>query len=103
MYFLLDDSTVICEHGQALGFEHFCEDLCPLSAIAITALKSNCSYIQNKNCPIYRVSNKICMDKVNVTISDYCTGNSYDYDEEKLFWSCPKANRGLDFEQCYNE
>ena len=40
---------------------------------------------------------KICMDKVNVSITDKCS-----YGGEDEFWNCPKANKGLAFEQCYN-
>ena len=42
-------------------------------------------------------SYKICMDKVNVSITNKCS-----YGGEDEFWNCPKANKGLAFEQCYN-
>ena len=38
------------------------------------------------------------MDEVNVSIIDYCSADNFDGGD---VWMCPKANEGLDFEQCY--
>ena len=51
---------------------------------------------------MYEYSSKICMDKVNVSIGDYCSGDKADYfDCTEYYKDCPKANKGLNFEQCY--
>ena len=73
-------------------FGEFC-DGCPLAAFSEIALKSNCSKSSNHFCPLYGSSLKICMDKVNVSISDYCSIENA--------WNCPNAKDGLNFEQCY--
>ena len=36
------------------------------------------------------------MDEVKVSMTDFCLlQDAHDY------WKCPKANKGLNFEQCY--
>ena len=50
----------------------------------------------NHFCPMYHQSSKICKDEVNVT--DYC---SYGGGQDE-YWKCPKANKGLNFDQCYD-
>ena len=93
---LLDDENVSCENGQALSiFGEFCYE-CPLIKISSLALTSNCSKMSNHFCPMDYTSSKICMDKVNVPITDYCSTSADDKP-----WICPKANKGLNFEQCY--
>ena len=92
----LDDYHVSCENGQMIStFGEFC-DGCPLSTFSEMVLKSNCSKSLNQICPFYYTSLKICMDKVNVSISEYCS-----IDIENA-WTCPNANDGHNFEQCYD-
>ena len=94
---LLDEANVYCENGQALSlygdFCHECHE-CPLATYSVYAMLSNCSKRSNNFCPMFDVTSKICMDRFNVNITDYC-----DYGEP---WICPKANKGLNFEQCYD-
>ena len=86
-----------CESGQELSIHgDFCYD-CPLYIYSAFALKSNCSKMSNHFCPLYAGTSKICMDKVNVNITYYCSRDGQDKP-----WICPKANKGLNFEQCYN-
>lgn len=90
-----------CQNGQAISSEDFCEEcnMCPISPTnSLMALKSNCSHSSNHFCPIYQFTSKICMDEVNVSIIDYCSADNFDGGD---VWMCPKANEGLDFEQCY--
>ena len=87
-----------CENGQALSifgdFCHECQD-CPIAKNYLKLfLLSNCSKSSNNFCPTHRDSSKICMDRFNVNKTDYCN-----YDGS---WICPKANKGLNFEQCYD-
>ena len=92
--------NVYCESGQALSiYGDFCHDCqeCPIqpfSHLYHLAMSTNCSKSSNHFCPIYMSASKICLDKVNVSITDYCSNG----DEP---WICPKANKGLNFEQCY--
>ena len=72
----------------------FCNQ-CPIGEKSTVALTSNCSKAFNQFCPISS-SSKICINNVDVSITDYC---SYDGGE---YWTCPKVNKGLDFEQCYH-
>lgn len=98
---LLDESVVSCKYGQAIKWEVFCESQgqCPISTdFTSVALKSNCSRISNHFCPMNRLSSKICMDEVNVSITDYCSSVG-----DEHVWECPSANSGLKFEQCYSE
>ena len=60
------------------------------------ALTSNCSKESNHVCPIDMTNSKICVDKDNVSITDYC--NMLPVKEKQ--WVCPKANKGLSFQQC---
>ena len=39
------------------------------------------------------------MNGGNVSVTDYC---SYFNDDQAEPWICPKANKGLNFEQCYD-
>lgn len=85
-----------CENGQSLSiFGDYCHD-CPIGYSSTYALTSNCSKSSNHFCPLYAYTSKICMDKVNVDITDFCSYAGYD---EPL--KCPKANKGINFEQCY--
>ena len=85
-----------CENGQSLSiFGDYCHD-CPIGHSSTSALTSNCSKSSTNFCPINLYSSKICLDKVNVSITDYCSGGGFE-----KFWICPKANKGLIFEQCY--
>ena len=90
-----------CENGQAISiYGEMCNksEECPISDLTSKrALESNCSYSSNHFCPIYYTSSKICMDKVDVSITDYCT-----YYGQAEPWNCPKANKGLKFDQCYS-
>ena len=89
-----------CEHGQAISiYGDFCVETqeCALSPGSTFALTSNCSKTSNHFCPFYASSSKICMDKVNVSITDYCTSDGLYH----KYWKCPKAIKGHDFEQCY--
>ena len=93
------DSKAICANGKAIPFELFCEDQgqCPIhTGLTATALKSDCSHISNHVCPVYPLSSKICMDKVNVSLSRYCSPEYGNY------FQCQSAGLGLEFEQCYN-
>ena len=88
-----------CENGQAVSiYGDFCVKSreCAILPDSDFALTSNCSKSSNHFCPIHPYSSKICMDNVNVSITDYCTGGIYD-----KHWKCPKAIKGHDFEQCY--
>ena len=97
----VDDKIISCENGHALSYNgDFCHDSqeCPISAQnSILAMSSNCSKMSNHFCPLYDYSSKICMDKVNVSITDYCSWGGLDEP-----WICPEANKGLKFEQCYD-
>ena len=94
---LLDGKNVYCENGQALSiFGDFCYD-CPLPHYSVLALTSNCSKSSNTLCPIHSLTSKICTDKVDVNITKHCSQDGYD-----KIWICPKANKGLNFEQCYD-
>ena len=99
---LLDEKHVYCENGQALSiFGEFCNE-CPMHRYSVFALTSNCSKSSNHFCQIDYYSSKICMDKVNVSIGDYCSGDKTDvFDCTEYYKDCPKANKGLNFEQCY--
>ena len=96
------DEEIYCQNGQAMSiYGDFCKDghECPTSIYSNYAMKSNCSYDSNHFCPMQFDSSKICINKMNVSISDYCrNGDPYGIDTH---WTCPKANYGLDFEQCY--
>ena len=99
---LLEDQSVHCENGQALSIRgHFCDKCheCPISTQhSFIAMSSNCNKMSNNFCPISSHASKICMDKLSVNITDYClrsnVGDNY--------WKCPKARKGLNFEQCYD-
>ena len=88
-----------CENGKALSiYGDSCEE-CPIEKhSSALALASNCGRSSNNFCPIYDATSKICMNKVNVNIIDYC---SY-FAEDGEAWICPKANKGLNFDQCYD-
>ena len=94
-HFCVDDANVYCENGQALSiygdFCHECQE-CPITVNSYIALTSNCSKSSNHFCPMTAYSSKICTDEVNVSL----------YNGTKL-WRCPKANRGLNFEQSYDD
>ena len=97
---LLDDEIISCENGQAISIDgDFCLGCqeCPIANFSIMALTSNCSKSSNHYCPLNFDSSKICMDKVNFSITDYCSNGGRDD-----YWKCPKANKGLNFEQCYD-
>ena len=98
---LLDDKTVYCKNGKALSIMgDFCQECqeCPVRKYASSlALTSNCSKSLNNYCPRDLLTSKICMDKINDSITDHCS-----YVEGDEPWLCPKANKGLDFEQCYD-
>ena len=99
VYFtLLDDKTVNCDNGQAVSvFGDFCQE-CPLVHLYSSfAVSSNCSYNLNHFCPLYDDASKICIDKVDVSITNYCS-----YGGQNEYWKCPKANKGLKFDQCYD-
>ena len=77
----------------------FCPECqeCPMQReYSIFAISSNCSKGSNQFCPKYLESSKIYMNKINASITEYCPygGNE--------IWECPKANKGLDFDQCFN-
>ena len=87
-----------CKNGKVISiFGEFCteNEECPIATGSITVLKSNCSKSQNNHCPLNKDSSKICMDKVNVPISNFCSVNVGGY------WKCPNAKSGLNFDQCY--
>ena len=96
---ILDLSYVSCQNGQVISEEVFCEEcnMCPISPFSWMALKSNCSHSSNHFCPLHQFTSKICMDEVDVSIVDYCSFENPD----DAVWMCPKANEGLDFEQCF--
>ena len=89
----------ICENGKVVPQEDFCEgqEQCPIATSSATALKSNCRHMSNNFCPMSQMSSKICLDKVNVSMGDYCKRFT-DY-----IWICPMAKESPYFEQCYNE
>ena len=99
---LLDGKNVYCENGQALSiygdFCHECQECPTFEIFTEMGLTSNCSKISNHFCPMFLGSSKICMDKVNVNITDYCSASYV-----RKPWFCPKAINGLNFEQCYLE
>ena len=97
--FTLSDK-VICENGQAVVvYGGFCEECkkCPIGVrSSYMFMSSNCSKSSNHICPKSRKTSKICMDEVKVSMTDFCLlQDAHDY------WKCPKANKGLNFEQCY--
>ena len=101
MYSILDDYHVSCKNGQAISiFEDFCNKCqeCPILPFSMVAFASNCSKISNHVCPFSKDASKICIDKLNVSITDYCS----DKDGNK-YWKCPMANKGLKHEQCYSQ
>ena len=77
-------------------FCHECQE-CPIELISGFAMSSNCSKMFNHFCPMYPETSKICMDRVNTNITDYCSGGGVNH-----YWKCPKANKGLEVEQCYD-
>ena len=86
-----------CENGQSLSiFGEFCYE-CPLMKYSVSALTSNCSKRSNNFCQRSEITSKICMNKVNVNITKHCSFGGYD-----KTWICPKAKKGLKFEQCYD-
>ena len=101
-FHLVDTDDILhgyCENGQAVSlYGDSCHDECPIGKSSRSAMSSNCSKSLNNFCPIIEETSKICMDRVNVSITDYCFSNS-EYDK---YWNCPKANKGVNFEQCYN-
>ena len=88
-----------CQNGQAISTEEFCDECqeCPVAQNDVFALKSNCSKSSNSFCPSFSGSSKICMDKINVSLSDHCKSEI-----NNNRWMCPNANSGLNFEQCYD-
>ena len=99
---VLDDKNIYCENGQTLSiYRDFCHEnkVCPIHPYSSMALKSNCSQTFNHFCPTSEKTSKICMDKLDVSITTYCS-NSY---MGQGPWKCPKANKGLNFEQCYDK
>ena len=62
-----------------------------------TAIKSNCSLADYQHCPAGFFSTRICMDKVNVSVTDYCGSL---LSQGKL---CPLPSNGLEIDQCYSE
>lgn len=91
------DGVTTCHNGQAISIHgNFCPECkeCPISKESNLALTSNCSKTSNHFCPLFPDSSKICMDKVNVAVDEYCSiGGDY--------WTCPNAKSGLDFDQCH--
>ena len=100
MFFtLLDDKNISCKNGKVLSNIDFCRDCqeCPINKQSSVALTSNCSKTSNNFCPVTYDTSKICINRLNVSLPKYCT--KY---EDAPHWICPKANKGLDFEQCYD-
>ena len=89
-----------CDNAQALSiYGNFCHDSndCPTESFSSFAMSSNCSKINNHFCPLNFGSSKICIDKANVPITEYCPSGL-----GLKNWECPKANKGLNFDQCYD-
>ena len=91
--------NVTCPGGQKLNKGQFCEQQgqCPTIMIVETALKSNCSNVGSHYCPGSLDSTKICMDKINASVKDYCGSMR---SQGQL---CPPPSNGLEIEQCYSE
>ena len=65
----------------------------------IVAITSNCSYIFDTHCPLGLRSAKICIDSIDLgDIKEYCTSGVFIGRNV-----CPKAKKGLEFQQCYVE
>ena len=75
------------------------QEQCPISTESTIALKSDCSYSSNQFCPARPTASKICMNNVDVPVTDYCdfSGQGHNY------WQCPKGYSGLNFDQCYDK
>ena len=92
------NGDISCKNGQLLSiYGDFCNKCqeCPIKGHSDIAMSSNCSKITNHFCPKWYSTSKICMDNAEVSITDYCHFDGDDY------WKCPKANKGLNFDQCY--
>ena len=95
-------NTIYCKNGQVLSIHgDFCQNCqeCPLELFSSFAMSSNCSKTSNHFCTVFQGTSKICMNKVDVSITDYCSSHGLNDPEP---WVCPKANKGLNFEQCYD-
>ena len=95
------NSDISCKNGNLLHTGDFCEQQgqCPISYWSPAAMKSNCTKSSNHFCPVGGQSTKICMEKFNVSMIDYCSAITSDYPG----YMCPSLGNGLIFEQCYNE
>ena len=95
------ETYVSCPNGQIQSQEIFCEDqsACPITEYGVVSLITNCSHMQNHHCPASYLASKICADKVDVSLNDYCKGIDPTSPPGKI---CPLANKGLDYAQCYN-
>ena len=97
--YYLGNEHISCKNGQAISsYGNYCNQCkeCPIFRRTYYAMTSNCSKSSNNFCPMSISSSKVCMDKVNVSsITYYCGGYTN-------VWNCPKANKGLNYEQCYS-
>ena len=96
---LIAGTIMSCENGQQISvYGKFCNENqgCPLGIESLLALTSNCSKSSNHFCPISSSTAKICIDRVDVSITNYCSYGA----RNDSYWKCPKANKGLEFEQC---
>ena len=80
--------------------ESFCEHQgqCPVTKRSATAINSNCSHFSNHYCPISQFSTKLCVENINLNVTEYCEDID---DYVSLNYMCPKAINGLIFDQCY--
>ena len=82
-----------CPEGKKLRFKDFCyeQGQCPISTKNMMAITSNCSKLKDQHCPSKYYMTKVCIDRVDHrNITDYCYQGT----------ACPKANEGLEFDQC---
>ena len=88
-------STVTCPEGKKLHWNENCpyqQGQCPVSVFSNTAITSTCKNTEKYNCPQSNAdSSKICSVHLP-NVEDYCANKD----------SCPKANKGLHYQQCYD-
>ena len=88
-------STVTCPEGKKLQWNETCPDQqgqCPVSVFSNTAITSACKNTEKYSCPQSNAdSSKICSVQLP-NVEDYCVKKDL----------CPKANKGLHYQQCYD-
>ena len=87
-----------CQGGHKKSLENFCEDQgqCPVSKTGFVAITSDCS--SNHDCPASSYSSRVCIDRINVSLESHFCSRGANFGK-----ICPKANKGLYYQQCYNQ